>query len=92
MVAALGALSLAPPAPAQEATLAPLADRCRRGDREAALGDVGLWTAERTQREVDDPPPSGSPAGGQAQHPHVRPAADPGFREVLAPDLPLPLA
>ena len=53
LAAALGTLSLAPPAPAQEATLAQLADRYRRGDRDTALGEIGLWTAERTREEVE---------------------------------------
>jgi tetratricopeptide (TPR) repeat protein len=54
LAAALGTLSLAPPAPAQEATLAELADRYRRGDRDTALGEIGLWTAEWTEREVEN--------------------------------------
>jgi tetratricopeptide (TPR) repeat protein len=52
LAAALGTLSLALPAPAQEATLAQLADRYRRGDRDTALAEIGLWTTERTHREV----------------------------------------
>jgi tetratricopeptide (TPR) repeat protein len=54
LAAALGTLSLVPPAPAQEATLAELADRYRRGDRDTALGEIGLWTAEWTGREVEN--------------------------------------
>jgi tetratricopeptide (TPR) repeat protein len=53
LAAALGTLSLAGPAPAQEATLVQLADRYRRGDRDAALEEIGLWTAERAHREVE---------------------------------------
>jgi tetratricopeptide (TPR) repeat protein len=54
LAAALGTLSLAPPSPAQEATLAELADRYRRGDRDAALREIGPWTAEWTRREVEN--------------------------------------
>jgi tetratricopeptide (TPR) repeat protein len=53
LCAALGALSLAAPATAQDSTLAQLADRYRQGYRDDALGEVGLWTAERTRREVE---------------------------------------
>jgi tetratricopeptide (TPR) repeat protein len=50
---ALGAPSLAARAAAQDASLAQLADRYRHGYRDDALDAVGLWTAERTRREVD---------------------------------------
>jgi len=50
----LGALSLAPPATAQEATLAELADRYRSGDRDVALREIGPWTDEWTRREVEN--------------------------------------
>jgi tetratricopeptide (TPR) repeat protein len=53
VAAVLGTLLLAPPAAGQEASLAQLADRYRRGDRDTALDEIGLWTAERTQREVE---------------------------------------
>jgi len=53
LCAALGALSPAAPAIAQDATLAQLADRYRQGYRDDALGEIGLWTAERTRREVE---------------------------------------
>ncbi len=53
LCAALGALTLAAPATAEEAALAQLADRYRQGYRDDALDEVGLWTAERTQREVE---------------------------------------
>jgi tetratricopeptide (TPR) repeat protein len=52
LAAVLG--TLAPPAPAQETSLAELADRYRRGGREAALDEMDTWTAEWTQREVDN--------------------------------------
>ncbi len=54
LAAALGGLSIAAPALAQEATLAELADRYRRGDRAAALDEIGLWTTEWTRREVEN--------------------------------------
>ena len=53
LCAALGALSLAVPATVQDSTLAQLADRYRQGHRDDALDEVGLWTAERTRREVE---------------------------------------
>jgi tetratricopeptide (TPR) repeat protein len=53
LAAAVGALSLATPTTADEATLAQLADRYRQGCRDDALDEVGLWTAERTRREVE---------------------------------------
>jgi tetratricopeptide (TPR) repeat protein len=54
LAAFLGTLSLAPPATAQEATLAELADRYRRGDRDGALDEIGPWTDEWTRREVEN--------------------------------------
>jgi tetratricopeptide (TPR) repeat protein len=53
LAAALGTLSLATPSPAQEATLAQLADRYRRGDRDAAVAEIGLWTGKQTRQEVE---------------------------------------
>jgi tetratricopeptide (TPR) repeat protein len=52
-LAALGILPAAPAARAQDASLAQLADRYRRGDHEAALDEIGLWTADRTRREAE---------------------------------------
>jgi tetratricopeptide (TPR) repeat protein len=54
LAAALGTLSLALPSPAQETTLAELADRYRRGDRDTALREVGPWTDEWTRREIEN--------------------------------------
>jgi tetratricopeptide (TPR) repeat protein len=54
LAAALGSLPLAPPAPAQEASLAELADRYRRGYRDAVLDEIDRWTAEWTRREVEN--------------------------------------
>jgi tetratricopeptide (TPR) repeat protein len=45
--------TLPPASSAQEASLAELADRYRRGYRDDALVAVGLWTGERTRREVE---------------------------------------
>jgi len=53
LCAALGALSSAAPATAQDATLAQLADRYRQGHRDDALDRISPWTAERTRGEVE---------------------------------------
>jgi tetratricopeptide (TPR) repeat protein len=52
LAAALGALALA--APAQETSLAELADRYRRGGRGAALDEIDRWTGEWARREVEN--------------------------------------
>jgi tetratricopeptide (TPR) repeat protein len=54
LAAALGALSPTPPVTAQETTLAEIADRYRWGDRDGALDEIAPWTAEWTQREVEN--------------------------------------
>jgi tetratricopeptide (TPR) repeat protein len=54
LAAALGMLLPAPPAASQEASLAEVADRYRRGDRDGALVEIGPWTAEWTRREVEN--------------------------------------
>jgi hypothetical protein len=48
-----GAPGLAAAVAAPDATLAQLADLYRRGHRDDALGEIGLWTGGRTRREVD---------------------------------------
>ncbi len=53
LCAGLGPRSPVAPAIAEDATLAQLADRYRHGHRDDALDEIGLWTAERTRREVD---------------------------------------
>jgi tetratricopeptide (TPR) repeat protein len=52
LAATLGTASLALSAPAQEASLAEVAERYRRGYRDTALEEIDSWTAEWTQREV----------------------------------------
>lgn len=52
LAAALGTLPTATPSSAEETSLAELANRYRQGHRDDALVAVGLWTGERTRREV----------------------------------------
>jgi hypothetical protein len=54
LAVALATLGLLSPVAGGEASLAGLADRYRRGDREGALDEIGPWTAEWTEREVEN--------------------------------------
>lgn len=53
LATAFGPLALATGSSAEDESLASLAGRYRRGYRDDALDEIGLWTAERTRREVE---------------------------------------